>query len=82
MGNHGKRFVPPTTLTRRYQPTRHLAEGKQAGAQILTHHLAPRLSRSGAGVWGAVALHEGEGFRRDAPSALRPPEARQGARRF
>jgi hypothetical protein len=49
----------------------------QAGTQILTYRQPFRVSRSGAGVWGAVALHEGEGFRRDAPTALRPPEARR-----
>jgi hypothetical protein len=58
---------PPAPPTRRYQPTRHLAEGKQAGAQILTYRLPSPRETLGAGVWGTAVHHEGAGFRRDAP---------------
>jgi len=56
-----RRISNPTPQKSRHHNPRHLAEGKQAGAQILTYRKPFRVSRSGAGVWGAEAHHEGAG---------------------
>jgi hypothetical protein len=71
------RFLHPTRRYQTHPPPRRIAV--QAGAQILTHRQPSRVSRSGAGVWGAVALHEGAGSRGEGlGSPLAPVQGRAG----
>ena len=66
---HGADNTSTTSPTRRYQP--HPLPWRiamQAGAQILTYRQPSRVSRLGAGVWGAAVHHKGAGFQRAASS--------------